>query len=524
MKRPTMSFSIKPRMMRMHHNKAVEAVSGMKYLGYAIVLELMFLTACRPRPHNVTEVDALPDIYPDYVDVTVPAEIAPLNFAMADDSVSRVEVEVKGAKGGCITVNGRLAQFSIGQWHRLLAGNRGSHLLVTVMALKDGQWIRYRTFKVFVSNDPLSDWGVTYRRVSPGYGMFSQMGLYQRELSTFDEKALLPNTQVSGMCVNCHTPNRANPDQYTFHVRGRHGATVISRNGQIDLLAARNDSLGGSMVYPCWHPGGRYCAYSTNATSQMFHLAQNKRIEVFDRSSDIFIYDAETRTVLRDSLTMAAGWAENCPAFSPDGKWLYYVSSPCQPYPEGYDREKYSLCRVAFDAETGRLGQQADTLINAAQTGQSVSWPRLSYDGRYLMYTQADYGYFTIWHPEADLWLMDLETGRRRKMDEVNSPRAESLHAWSTDSRWFLFTSRREDGLYTLLYFSSIGPDGKATKPFLLPQRNPRQYYRQSLFSFNTPDFTVRPVKTNLRHMGQLIESDRRAATGVVDLSTTTDK
>ena len=267
------------------------------------------------------------------------------------------------------------------------------------------------------------------------------------------------------------------------------------------------------MVYPYWHPGGRYCAFSTNKTSQMFHAAGKKRIEVYDSSSDVFVYDTETHSILKDTLTMKLLWAENTPAFSPDGKWLYYTTAQRQIYPTDYDMERYSLCRIRFDAQTGRLGTEVDTLINTSQTGKSVTWPRPSYDGRYIMYTQTDYGYFSVWHPEADLWMLDLQTGETRPVDEVNSPCSESLHNWSTNSRWFLFTSRRDDGLYTRVYFSCIGVDGKATKPFMLPQRNPKDYYRKLLYSYNTPDFTMRRVDTNAQLTSRRIISDQRVTT-----------
>jgi Tol biopolymer transport system component len=364
---------------------------------------------------------------------------------------------------------------------------------VTVCAERDGRWTQYQDFAIHVSTDSLGEWGVTYRRIAPGYEFYGHMGIYQRDLSNFDETPLIENTDISKQCLNCHTANRTNPDQYVFHVRGEMGATVISRQGSIEVLQARNDSLGGSMVYPYWHPGGRYCAFSTNKTSQMFHTANpTKRIEVYDSSSDVFVYDTKTRTILIDTLTMRKYWAENVPVFSPDGKWLYYMTAKRQIYPTDYDKEKYSLCRVAFDAETGKLGTQVDTLINTRLTGKSISWPRPSYDGRYIMYAQADYGYFSIWHPEADLWLLDLETGESRAMDEVNSTRAESLHNWSTNSRWFLFTSRRDDGLYSRLYLAHIDDQGRCTKPFMLPQQNPWHYYQQLLYSYNTPDFTTR--------------------------------
>ena len=478
---------------------------------------VMLVVGCHSRPTDVKMVHQMPAIWPEYTEVTIPVGIAPLNFAMADDVFETIDVTVKGSKAGSMHANGSYAEFDVEEWLQLLEANRGGQLTFTVCAEKDGEWTQYLDFHVFVSNDEMDAWGITYRRIPPSYEIYSKMGLYQRCLSNFEETALIENSQIPGMCINCHTSNRTNPDQHVWHVRGQHGATIINIKGNEELLKAKNDSLGGSMVYPYWHPDGRYCAFSTNQTSQMFHTVGRKRIEVYDSASDVFVYDTQTHTILRDTLTMKQTWAENTPAFSPDGKWLYYTTAQQQAYPIDFDKEKYSLCRVAFDAETGRLGQQVDTLINTATTGKSVTWPRPSYDGRYIMYTQVDYGYFSVWHPEADLWLLDLQTGETRPMDEVNSPRAESLHSWTPNSRWFLFTSRRDDGLYTRIYFSSLDADGKVTKPFLLPQRNPKEYYRELLYSYNTPDFSSRPIAPHPRSLGRKIESDQRIDTKVAN-------
>ena len=490
---------------------------------FSILFSLLSILSCSHAvPTNVTEQDTLPDIWPDYVGVTIPVGIAPLNFAMADDEFETIDVEVKGSKNGALHVIGDYADFDIDVWHQLLQTNKGGKLTFTVCAEKDGHWTRYRSFEMFVSDMPLDEWGITYRRIPPSYEIYSKMGLYQRDLSNFDETALIETTQIPDQCINCHTANRTNPDQYVYHVRGKHGATVISSsekgkvNGEkVELLMAKNDSLGGTMVYPYWHPDGRYCAFSTNKTPQMFHAAGKKRIEVYDSSSDVFVYDTETHTILKDTLTMKLLWAENTPAFSPDGRWLYYTTAQRQVYPTDFDKERYSLCRVSFDAQTGRLGTEVDTLISTTKTGKSVTWPRPSYNGRYIMYTQTDYGYFSVWHPEADLWLLDLQSGETRPLDEVNSDRTESLHAWNTNSHWFLFTSHRDDGLYSRVYFSCLDDNGKATKPFLLPQRHPKQYYRRSLYSFNTPDFTSRRIQNDARSIGQQIESDQRTETKV---------
>lgn len=484
-----------------------------------LLLTSVVLLGCHSYPTDVKQVQQLPAIWPDYTKVTIPTNIAPLNFAMADDECETIDVTVKGSKTGKLHANGDYADFDVDEWHQLLEANKGGQLTFTVCAEKDGEWTQYLDFNVFVSPDEMDAWGITYRRIPPSYELFSKMGLYQRCLSDFEETALIENTQIPGMCINCHTANRTNPDQYVFHIRGEHGATAIetqepTANSQLpELLQTRNDGLGGSMVYPYWHPDGRYCAFSTNRTTQMFHTAGRKRIEVYDSESDVFVYDTQTHTILKNTLTMKADWAENTPAFSPDGKWLYFTTAKREIYPTHFDQEKYSLCRVAFDASL--LSPQVDTLINTNITGKSVTWPRPSYDGRYIMYTQTDYGYFSVWHPEADLWLLDLQTGETHPLVEVNSPRSESYHNWTPNSRWFLFTSRRDDGLYTRIYFSSIDRNGKATKPFILPQRNPKEYYRLSLYSYNTPDFSYRPIDAHARELGRQIESDERVETKV---------
>ena len=157
------------------------------------------------------------------------------------------------------------------------------------------------------------------------------------------------------------------------------------------------------------------------------------------------------------------------------------------------------------------FGSKVDTLVNASKVGYSVTWPRPSRDGRYLMFTSLDYGYFSIWHPEADLCLLDLATGKVRNMSEVNSSDTESFHNWSCSDGWFLFTSRRDDGLHTRIYFSRLLPDGTCTKPFMLPQRNPLADNRHRLQSYNTPDFTLRPIEFDAVEAGKIIESDERS-------------
>lgn len=482
---------------------------------YVYMMAAMMLASCTEKPENVTKVDKLPAIFPDYSGVTIPDGIAPMNFNVTGDDCDCVDVTVKGSKGGEVHSNGDYAKFDLDDWHSLTRQNKGGTLTFTVCVEKDGKWTQYKDFTMTVSPYAIGDWGLTYRRIAPGYEVYGHMGIYQRDLSTFDETPIFDNLAAPGACVNCHTPNRTNPDQYTFHVRGEHGATVVHRDGKEELLKAKNDSIHGSMVYPYWHPSGKYCAYSTNNTHQSFHSVRSERIEVFDQSSDVFVYEPSTHQLILDSLLMTRDHYETYPAFSPDGRTLYFCSSTAEPIPSGYKDIKYNICKIAFNPDNGTFGTRVDTIFNARKMGKSATHPRPSYDGRYLMFTMSDYGCFPIWHKEADNWLLDLRTGKAQPMTAANSDNTDSWHNWSTNSHWFVFTSRRGDGLYTRLYLASVDDKGNVSKPFLLPQENPLDYYDKLLDSYNTPDFTTKPVKLDEREMGRQIGSDNRTATKV---------
>ena len=120
------------------------------------------------------------------------------------------------------------------------------------------------------------------------------------------------------------------------------------------------------------------------------------------------------------------------------------------------------------------------------------------------MYTMCDYGCFSIWHHEADLYLLDLKTGESRALSSANSSDTDSYHNWSTNSRWFVFSSR--------LYLSHIGADGKESKPFMLPQKNPKKYYAELMLSYNVPEFVTAPIKFDRMDAVEKINSAERTA------------
>lgn len=453
--------------------------------------------------------DALPDIFPDYIGVTVPVGIAPLNFSLNGDW-DRVYVEVRGSREGRLTTSGKYADFNVRKWHKLTEANAGGELNVTVLGKKDGNWTQFRTFILYVSGTPLDDYGITYRKIAPGYTTFSPIGIFQRNIHNFEETPIIESHLIGGLCMNCHTANRASADQYMFHIRGAHGATMVQKDGRREWLTTKTDNTIGNATYTYWHPSGDYFAGSINQVRQCFWTAKERWIEVFDMASDVVAVDTRSHKILHSPLLERKDMLETEPAFSPDGRTLYFCRSKAYDVPREVDSVRYDLCRIAFDARTGRFGDSVEVMIPAASMGKSITWPRPSYDGRYIMFCMTDFSCFPIDHKEADLWILDLETGKYRPMEEVNSGYSESYHNWSSDSGWFLFASRRLNGLYGTVWFSTIGPDGKATKPFLLPVRNPAEYYHTTDYSFNVPDFTDRKVKFDQKGVYKAVFSDER--------------
>lgn len=455
----------------------------------------------------------LPEIYPDYIGVTFPAQMAPLNFNLRG-GYDRVFVKVKGGKGGELTTSGRYANFNVRRWQSLATQNAGDTLTLTVLGRKDGKWFQFVDFKMMVSPYPLTDYGVTYRKFAPGYETYSKIGIYQRNIHNFNEDPIIEGNAIPGQCVGCHTANATDPSRFLFHVRGRHGGTVVQIDGKRKWMNTKTDSTISNAVYSYWHPSGNYVAHSNNHIHQLFWTGRNERyIEVYDDASDVIVHDVRTDEFILSPLLMTDDF-ETYPAFSCDGKTLFFCRAPYVEVPARCEDVHYDLCSIQFNPEDGSLGDEVTTIIDAVGARKSVTFPRPSYDGRWLMYSYANFGNFPINHKESDLWIMDLASGRTFPATRANSSYDESFHNWSSDSHWFLFASRRDDSLYSQIYFSSIDDEGNTTKAFVLPQRNPEKFYHGTLFTFNVPDFTKEKVKFNATAAyGEAFSNERKKIT-----------
>ena len=454
-------------------------------------------TACShsaSEPQSATALNQMPDIFPDYVDVTIPSEIAPLRFKLrhapeeAIVSIScgeeKIVYEASGEKGFLIDEK---------QWSEMLEASVGKELEVKVYEKIDGNWQMYLPFHWSVSTDPIDPY-LVYRLLEPGYEIWNEMGIFQRSLADYKETAVISNHLTNNNCINCHSFPNQDPSQMVLHMRGKGGGTYLFQSGDITKLNGKVSEKIPSLVYPSWHSSGDFIAFSTNQTRQAFHFNDKNRIEVMDYASDVFVYDVKKNEVLTFPQLFSDKAFETFPHFSPDGKTLYFCSAEAQKMPESYENIKYSLCSISFDPATRTFGNQVDTLYNGKENDKSVSFPRVSPDGKFLVFTLSDYGNFSIWHKEADLYIANLQDGTIAPLEAANSDNVESYHSWSSNSRWLVFSSRRIDGLYTHPHLIHVDEEGKAGKPFILPQKHV-SFYSTYMQSFNIPEFVKGPVE-----------------------------
>lgn len=465
------------------------------------------------EPQSATPLNRLPDIFPDYVDVTIPPQIAPLRFMLRhapEEAIVCISHEKEKMVCQASGKEGFLMDEK--QWNHLVQSAIGKALEIKVYEQKEGVWQVYDSFHWYVSGDSIDPY-LVYRLIEPGYELWNQMGIYQRRLTDFKESPIITNDLTGHNCMNCHSFPNQNPQQMTLHMRGPRGGTYLFQSGQITKLSGKINEQIPSLVYPSWHPSGDFVAFSTNQTRQAFHMNNRNRIEVFDYTSDLLVYDVQRNEVITTPQLFSNQAFETFPHFSPDGKTLYFCTAEAQKMPEDFQKVRYNLCSIPFDPETRTFGNQVDTLFNGKQVAKSVSFPRVSPDGKFLVFTLSDYGNFSIWHKEADLFLANLQDGTIIPLEAANSNDVESYHSWSSNSRWLVFSSRRVDGLYTHPHLIHIDAEGKAGKPFILPQPN-ASYYTSFMKSFNIPEFVKGPVEYPIHDIAKSTQKEGQS-TGV---------
>jgi len=458
------------------------------------------------EPKDFVPVDRPAKIRPDYTGIVIPPNIAPLNFIILE-SGGKYLVKINSANGQSVNVSSRSGKIKIPlrRWRSLLQANRGGKLFFDIFVKDEyGSWSRYRQIENTIAKEDI-DSHIAYRLIKPIYNFWRSIGVYQRNLENYDESLILHGKSFKNGCVNCHSFLNNNPDVMFIGTRSSDygSAAICVRDGKIE-------KVGTKFGYTAWHPSGRLAAFSLNKVKQFFHTAGMETRDVVDLDAAMAYYDVESQQVKTYPGLSEKDRLESYPAWTPDGKFLYFCSAPIlwedrnKLPPENYEKVKYELRRISYDVQTDQWGEP-ETVLSADETGLNIMLPRVSPDGRFLLFCMCNYGCFPVYQPSSDLYMMDIETGEYRKLP-VNSEYSESWHSWSSNSRWIAFSSKKRGGLFTRTYLSYVDENGKVYKQFIMPQKDPT-FYDSFLKTYSVPELITGPVKVSHNTLGRAARS-----------------
>ena len=488
---------------------------------------VLLMSSCAKHPSvpsAFSESSVLPPIFPDYCNVTVPCNIAPLNFMLPAGEYEACVARLTTPDGQQQTYgNGVKVQIAESEWQAMLDASKGKSIKVEVWGQKEGEWLSFSPFEIYVAEDPIDEY-LSYRLIEPSYVAWTFMEIAQRNLTSFEETQIFNNEitmndKSIGQCINCHSYQNYKTDNMLFHVRLANAGTVIVNDGKVSRVNMKRDYTISGGVYPSWHPTAKLVAFSTNKTRQAFHTSNPNKIEVYDLASDMILYDVETDSV--SIVSADSTLLEVYPTWSPDGKYLYYCKSV--PLPDEmsdkdirttYPKIQYNLYRRSFDLATHGFGDE-ELVYDAASSDKSVTLPRISPDGRYLLFALGQYGCFHSRHHDADIVCIPMdqyagtaltaETAATIDLSLLNSDGySDSYPTWSSNGHWIMCASRRDDDNYSRVYFAYFN-NGKVEKAFLLPQEDP-ELHVTLLKSYNRPEFMVEPVKISVDEFSRVFD------------------
>jgi hypothetical protein len=468
--------------------------------GWLVSLQLTGTGWAGPPPAtDVVAVEQTPHIQPDYQNLIIPPNIAPLNFSVQEAGTSfYVILHAKAGRPVEIQTRGHKIMIPEAAWHHLVDLNKGGEMLMDIYTRTEGnRWTRYAPLTNQIAAEEI-DPVLIYRKIQPVNNTWSSMGLYQRDLHTFEETAILENRRFAGDCCHCHALRNNNPNTATVAIRSKHyeNSLLVISNGVVEAIR-------GNVGIVAWHPAGRLVAGSFSKPHLMFHTARNEMRDIAELEGWIGYFWLGSNVVQRvpglgDETRLLA-----FPAWSPDGRHLYYCSSP-NPWTNmakltatSHTTAKYDLMRIAYDLDKDHWGKP-EMVLPAGESGFSVAQPRISPDGHWLFFCAISYGCWPTYDSESDLYGIDLRaaasTGKftARKLT-LNSDQSESLLSWSANSRWVVFSSKRTSLLFSRPYLAYVAADGTCGKPFILPQRDP-EYYDGLLRTYTLPTLSIGPV------------------------------
>ena len=178
------------------------------------------MSGCGEKPNgNITISDLAPHIEPEYSNITLPPNIAPLNFLIKETGKAYYvkfstnnKTEIELASG-----NGKI-QISERKWKKMLQTYSGKNINIDIFSRDiEGNWLKYKTITNKIATEPIDPY-IYYRILYPGYESWTELSINRRSLESFKSRALIENSAVDEYCVICHSFYIGKSDDFLFHM------------------------------------------------------------------------------------------------------------------------------------------------------------------------------------------------------------------------------------------------------------------------------------------------------------------
>ena len=159
--------------------------------------------------------------------------------------------------------------------------------------------------------------------------------------------------------------------------------------------------------------------------------------------------------------------------WSPDGKYIVFLRAEARSaYPEGHQKAEfandpretqiqYDLYRIPFNDGKGGTPERIE---GASQNGMSNSFPKVSPDGKWIVFVEAKNG--MLMRPDSKLYIVPFAGGKARELNS-NGPLMNSWHSFSPNGRWLVFSSKARSP-YTQMYLTHIDENGNDSPAILI--------------------------------------------------------
>ncbi len=376
-------------------------------------------------------------------------------------------------------------------WEKIKKWGKGKYSLLEIRGClqKDGkrlsEFVYVDRIKFRISPYPL-DRIIVYRLVSPLFHPQKTPNVYYRHVDSFITRLFVEGKEI--YCTNCHFfPKRPDikPEEQIVAIAVRDQLPSRKLLGKAKRILGiykfsekRGKTFAINSFFMSWAPDGKKIAVTVGRTVSIRPCITLETQQFFVLGSDIYIVDVENNRIFPLKGASDPLYMENFPTWSPDGKYIIFARAK-EPEKGALEDVRFNLYRIPYN--NGK-GGKAIPIKGASFNGKSNYAPRYSPDGRWVVFNQAESA--SLVEPTSDLYIMPADLSSPPRRLECNVDYAmDSWHSWSLNSRWLLFATKRDDGIFARIYLTEIDDHGHASPPVKLPIES------EPMMCFNVPEF-----------------------------------